>query len=92
MIGNYTAKEWLQMGNSFTPSQVEELIEGYEGEIKILEAENESQFKRFELVEEQEQFAKQALEEIVEAMNRTSNCRELKAMVNLAIENSSVEF
>lgn len=92
MIGNYTAKEWLKMGNSFTPAQVEEVIEGYENEIKTLKSDNESELKGYEFIDEQLFFAKRALEEICEAMENTNNCRELKSTINDIIEVSSVEF
>lgn len=92
MMGNYTAKEWLKMGNSFTPAQVEEVIEGYENEIKTLNSDNENEIKSHETIDEQLFFAKRALEEIVEAMGNTNNCRELKSTINDIIEVSHIEF
>lgn len=88
MEGNYTAREWLQMGNRFTTEQIERLIEENEANIADLQSSEHSD----ELVEEQLYFARNAIEGILESCKKITNCRELKKAIDAIVENSGVEL
>jgi hypothetical protein len=88
MEGNYTAREWLQMGNRFTTEQIERLIEENEENVVALQFSKHSN----ELAEEQLYFARNAIEGVLESCKKITNCRELKKAIDVIVENSGVEL
>ena len=87
---NYTFEEAMKVMD--IPKEVEKYFNELIDKINLLEKELTSERRSYEIVSEQEDFAKQLLGEIIYEVRTKTKAIEIKKAIEILINNSSVEF